>query len=204
MTIQTGNAVRAIAGQHAGVEGEVSEVNGQWLLVVSGEGEFRIRAKHAVLVEADEAPELPEGEVTNEDLEAAGLAHGTNDDEAEAEAEEDDEPASNLARQMRKYRAGYQPGVNASGSKTLTNADQLAIAMLRLHPAGTCAAADALFEQPAGHHAARYAALNPGQQRMNSGNRIRAGVRKGTFTLEQALEAIDAAAASPVNVPAAA
>lgn len=115
-------------------------------------------------------------------------------DEQDDEQDDDGEIGSNLASQMRKYRAGYVPATNATGSKTLTNGDGIATALLRLLPLQVCAAADALFEQPAGYHAARYASLNAGQQRMNSGNRIRAYLRKAEDQAA-ALAAVDAAIA---------
>lgn len=93
-----------------------------------------------------------------------------------------------MSQTLRKYRVTYVKAVSYSKGATLDNGDQLATALRGLTPADACALADAVLEVPAGTHAERYASLNVGQKRMNSGNRVRAAIKKGTVTIEQVLE----------------
>jgi hypothetical protein len=156
--------------------------------------EKKVRLSSLELLPQDEQDEQDEIDMNDADVESSGIE--------EAEEEQD---ASPLARQMRKYRAGYTAGVNASGSKTLTTGDRLAEALLPLFPAGVCALADVVLQEAPGFHAARYAILNPGQQRMNAGNRIRAWLRKNESSTDAVLAQAAVVAATPaLNTPAAA
>lgn len=90
---------------------------------------------------------------------------------------------STMSRTLRHYSVRYLPAKNASGCSTKINGDPLAIAWLALDVDAFCIYAAALL----GMSPRAYAHLNPGQQRMNYGNRLRAQIRKGNITEDQAL-----------------
>ena len=127
------------------------------------------------------------------DVKAAAKAQALKDREiarAMGEEDEDDDastPGRLMARTLKSYAVGYVPAKNATGGSTKTNGDPLAIAWLSLDVAEFCAYAGGLL----GLAPSLYRHLNPGQQRMNFGNRIRAQIKRGTLTIEQALAAID-------------
>ncbi len=87
--------------------------------------------------------------------------------------------AAKMSSQLAKYRVNYKIGLTAEGNKSLHNGDLLACFLERKSPEEVCAIADKWTGSENGHHAARYAKLNPGQRRMNAGNRLRALVKKG-------------------------
>jgi hypothetical protein len=91
-------------------------------------------------------------------------------------------PGQKMARTLDRYKAGYVPCVASSGAASQNNGDEIAGILAGMTPEATAALADAILAVEAGTHAARYAALNPGQIRMNSGNRIRAAHKRGDAT----------------------
>ena len=170
---EVGCTVEVQDGPHEGEQGEFLSLQRGWARVLLESGEeasFRLSALQ-VLADEDEADAAEQAE-DDADLQDAD------------EADEDEDLSSPLARQIRKYRGGYTPGTNASGSKTLHCGDVLAQLLLSLEPLQVAWVADALLEQPTGWHEARYSALNPGQVRMNCGNKLRAAYKKGTFDLD--------------------
>ena len=92
-----------------------------------------------------------------------------------------------MSQTLRKYRVGYEKAVSYSKGATLDNGDALATAMRGLTPAQACELADLATGSEVGTHLARYASLNVGQQRMNSGNRVRSLIKKGELAVEAAL-----------------
>ena len=72
----------------------------------------------------------------------------------------------------------------AAGRGTLNNGDQIAIAFEVLNAAQVNTIADTLLKVAKGFHGKKYAKLNTGMQRMNSGNRIRAAVKRGDITIK--------------------
>lgn len=104
---------------------------------------------------------------------------------------EDDRPTkpagtSNLATTIRAYRKQYATATAPNGRKTQNNGDSIATALLRITPEAMAAFIQTKFP------GLSYAHLNPGQQRMNMGNRIRTLAKKGDadtlLWLEQAQE----------------
>lgn len=94
--------------------------------------------------------------------------------------------AANMSRQLQKYRGGYQECVTASGNKSLNNGDEVASWLEGKDWAEVCRLADEVLGEEPGFHATKYERLNPGQRRMNSGNRIRAAVKRGDFQVPAA------------------
>lgn len=94
-------------------------------------------------------------------------------DEVEEALEEASEAASRMAEALRKARQHYVKARRPSGAATAHNGDTIAKELLDYEPLEVAALADRCLALPKGTHAARYDGLNPGQIRMNSGNRIR-------------------------------
>lgn len=95
---------------------------------------------------------------------------------------EDDETAgSKMAETLSRYRSRYVPTLSAKGKKSLCNGDPLALLLsgLDLPALFALAASVGLVDCEE-----RYQSLNPGQKRMNVGNRLRAIVKKGTAAID--------------------
>ena len=104
-------------------------------------------------------------------------------EELEALFQEMDKPARNMSSQLAKYRPGYKPTIAGSGAKSLSNGDDLAQFLEHKTPEQVCKLADEACGEPDGFHAAKYERLNPGQRRMNAGNKIRARWKKGEWSI---------------------
>lgn len=99
------------------------------------------------------------------------------------------------AATLKKYRdqGNYSHSDGFSGL-SLNNGDTTALSLAMFDPKRVMAIAEAVLPGLAkGELAKRYAKLNPGMQRMNSGNRIRAALKKGTITNAQLKKAMKAA-----------
>ena len=101
------------------------------------------------------------------------------DDEDEDEGLMDEESVgSRMARQLKAARVRYMKTKRPSGAASADNADVIAKALRDHEPLEVCEIADKVFKLPIGSHESKYSKLNPGQKRMNSGNRIRGLWRK--------------------------
>lgn len=99
--------------------------------------------------------------------------------------DDDDEGSqSKLARTIAKYRHKYVPTLAASGKKSLSNGDELAMLLAGLEATQVCDLADELLGFPLGYHFAKYCHLNKGSQRMNAGNKIRAALKRGDLAFD--------------------
>lgn len=87
--------------------------------------------------------------------------------------------AAKMASTLNKYRTGYEDTASHSGRLSKHNGDDVAAALAGAAPEAVIAAAELLLSLEVGELAAKYAHLNPGQRRMNAGNRIRAAVKRG-------------------------
>lgn len=110
-------------------------------------------------------------------------------DAADNDATENTTPAT-MAQHLRKYRAKYVKthGYNKQGS--LDNGDNVAKLLRSLEPARVVALAEVVLGKKTGELAERYANLNLGQKRMNSGNLIRNAVKRGDTTAAKIKAAI--------------
>ncbi len=99
------------------------------------------------------------------------------------ELDNEDHTGNKMAGVLANYRAGYVPSIAASGKKSLSNGDAVAKALEGKAAEEVLQIADSLLGLPSGTLQSQYARLNPGQQRMNAGNRLRAAVKKGTIAV---------------------
>ena len=83
-----------------------------------------------------------------------------------------------MSKQLKAARVRYTKTRRPSGAASADNADAIARALRDYEPLEVCEIADRVFNLPLGSHKSKYSRLNPGQQRMNSGNRIRGLWRK--------------------------
>ena len=90
-----------------------------------------------------------------------------------------------MAQTLLRYRGGYQDTVSSSNRPSLHNGDPVAVFLQGQEPALVMAAAERILGLDAGFLSEKYQSLNPGQQRMNSGNRIRAALKRGDITASQ-------------------
>lgn len=131
--------------------------------------------------------------------EARLKAEAGEQDEPKAEEEEDDD-LSNLARTMKKYRSSYEDAVkvhaDGKSAKTKINGDPLSKLLLDREPDDVVEIAERALGMVPGTLSSKYAKLNPGQRRMNSGNRLRAAIKRGDLTVDAIMTAMHAAEAA--------
>lgn len=96
--------------------------------------------------------------------------------------EADDAKGRGMSATLLKYRASYVDTVSSSNRPSLHNGDVVAKFLAGQDPLIVMAAAERILGLDTGFLTAKYASLNPGQQRMNAGNRIRAALKRGDIT----------------------
>ena len=121
-------------------------------------------------------PEAKLGRVSNDDL--IWLM------EISVLLQEDNKPRT-MSATLLQYRAKYQPTVAYSGRASLNNGDAVAEFLAGKTPDEVLKAAEKILGLDDGELQERYANLNPGQQRMNGGNRIRAALKRGDITTDE-------------------
>lgn len=89
-----------------------------------------------------------------------------------------------MANTLAKYRVGYVVSVTADGRKSLNNGDELAELLEGLDHMQVARVAELALDLEIGFLATKYAKLNNGQIRMNSGNRIRAALKSGKIYID--------------------
>jgi hypothetical protein len=100
------------------------------------------------------------------------------DDEQDGDEAEAETTSSKMADALRKARPRYTSYTRPLGGKSLDCGDKIAQTLRDLEPEEVCDLADKVLQLPTGYHLAKYAGLNPGQKRMNSGNKIRSCFKK--------------------------
>jgi hypothetical protein len=115
--------------------------------------------------ESDDDLEDEESDESDDDLE----------DEESDESDDDleDEAPCSMAEQLRRARVRYVKTKRPSGAGSMDNGDTIAKNLRDFEPEEVMTIADRVCEESAGFHATKYDGLNPGQKRMNSGNKIR-------------------------------
>lgn len=89
---------------------------------------------------------------------------------------------SSMAAQLRAARVHYAKTKRPDGASSADCADAIAKALRDYEPLEVCEVCDRVFGLEVGTTAHRYFDLNPGQKRMNAGNRIRATWKKAWAT----------------------
>lgn len=151
------------------------------MMVIHGDDEF--------LVEDKDGRQIT---ISNESYEPFKVAASKVEPAPEGEAPEtddegEDEPTT-MSSHIRKYRPRYTKTKAYSGSTSLNNADEVAKALGGLTPKQVASLAmELIHECP--DLGALYGHLNPGQIRMNSGNRIRAAIKRGDLKAEEVTKA---------------
>jgi len=102
--------------------------------------------------------------------------------DADAPEESDKLSASGMAAQLRAARAHYTKTKRPDGASSADCADAIAKALRDYEPLEVCEVCDRVFDLEVGTTAHKYFSLNPGQKRMNAGNRIRATWKKAWAT----------------------
>ncbi|MEM6771664.1 MAG: hypothetical protein AAF597_13855, partial [Bacteroidota bacterium] len=102
------------------------------------------------------------------------------DGDIEKARPKDVEPISErvMKRQLARARKRYQRTESYGGDVSYDNGDEVAELLRGLEPKDVCSLADVVLDTDSGFHFRRYGHLNPGQQRMNAGNRIRFALTK--------------------------
>lgn len=102
-------------------------------------------------------------------------------------------PKRSKSEQLKQYKAGYETYQGPNGNLSMDNGDDVAQVLRGASPEAVMAAAEKLKGLEPGTLATRYADRNNGAKRMNSGNIIRALVRRGDKTAKEVAAAIKAA-----------
>ena len=105
------------------------------------------------------------------ELAGADLDEDEKSDESDDDLE--DEAPCSMAEQLRRARVRYVKTKRPGGAGSMDNGDTIAKNLRDFEPGEVMTIADRVCEESAGFHAAKYDGLNPGQKRMNSGNKIR-------------------------------
>ena len=128
----------------------------------------------------------------------------SDEDEDRDDSDEDDlgeETAGcRMSEQLKAARVRYAKTKRPSGAASADNADAIAKALRDYEPSEVCEIADRVFNLPLGSHESKYSRLNPGQKRMNSGNRIR-GLWRKLWTTDDKIEIVRVADIVGVVLP---
>lgn len=103
---------------------------------------------------------------------------------AEQDDDENEDGSRKMASTLNRYRAGYTDTVSCSSRLSKNNGDDVAVMLAGAEPLAVIWAAERLLGLESGELATKYAHLNPGQKRMNAGNRIRAAIKRGDATID--------------------
>ena len=96
----------------------------------------------------------------------------------------DEEGVRTMATQLKRYAPGYEDCTSHSGRKSLCTGDDLSHLLSGMEPEEVCRLAEKVLGLDNGELVARYENLNPGQKRMNAGNRIRSAIKAGDVELD--------------------
>lgn len=105
--------------------------------------------------------------------------------------DDEDEKVRAMSKTLNAYKPTYKPTITHNGTKSLNNGDAIAEALTAMVPLDVVLFAEKMLGKE-GELTERYAHLNPGQKRMNSGNLIRGAIRRGDLTEEEVAAALTA------------
>lgn len=106
-------------------------------------------------------------------VELAGADLDEDEESDESDDDLEDEAPCSMAEQLRRARVRYVKTKRPNGAGSMDNGDTIAKNLRDFEPEEVMTIADRVCGLSAGFHAAKYDGLNPGQKRMNSGNKIR-------------------------------
>ena len=89
-----------------------------------------------------------------------------------------------MSETLLRYRQRYEATTAYSGRSSLHNGDPIAEHFAGMSPLEVMQEAENLLGLDNGELVARYENLNPGQQRMNAGNRVRAAIKRGDLDVK--------------------
>ena len=90
-------------------------------------------------------------------------------------SDEDEPQPRGMAKTLNRYRGNYEPHLTPQGKTSLSNGDWLAQQLAGLTPGEVLSVGGRVLGLDV---RGLYGHLNPGQQRMNAGNRLRAAIKK--------------------------
>jgi len=141
---------------------------------------------HAAFASDDADPTVPEGGFAYDDYDSS------EEDDAQAADEDVLTPGKLMGHTLRRYAVAYVTVTNANKAKTKVCGDALSFALKDLQPEEVAELASGLLGKPVD----LYDHLNPGQVRMNWGNRLRAAVKRGDLDEANVLAAISGVVAT--------
>lgn len=92
--------------------------------------------------------------------------------------------ATKMSRTLTAHRKGYVSARSHTGKFSQHCGDDLAVMLSGSDPTTICAVAEKVRDLKGGELTERYAHLNQGQIRMNSGNLIRGAIKDGFTTVD--------------------
>jgi hypothetical protein len=107
------------------------------------------------------------------------------DEELVSQPDGDEDATPTMSGQCTKYRKRYVDSVSASNRMSKNNGDELSRLLAGATSEAVMKIAEIALDLGRGFLLTKYENMNNGQQRMNSGNRLRAALKKGTLSLEQ-------------------
>lgn len=167
-TFTIGQAVTVTnpATDHQPLAGTIEKEAKGWFNVRLADGRI-VSARAGSLTDA-----TPKGPTFAEMV--APLAQQPDQPTSDEQAEDVPHERHPMAVALEQARKHYVKCRRPDGSNTAHNGDLIAKALRDLEPVEVAYLADKVLDVPEGFHVGRYGKLNPGQVRMNSGNRIRA------------------------------
>ena len=187
--------VTTAATDQCAATGTISSITAGWYIITLDVPDVFPKAKDGkVSARANSMTLLPAAVVTSKPAPAAiapsarkSSAKEYDDDDKDQDEDRDDSDEDDLgeesagcrmSEQLKAARVRYTKTRRPSGAASADNADAIAKALRDYEPLEVCEIADRVFNLPLGSHESKYSSLNPGQKRMNSGNRIRGLWRK--------------------------
>jgi hypothetical protein len=95
---------------------------------------------------------------------------------------------------LAQYRVGYENSHTPSGRASKRCGDDLSKLLTGLDGTQTIRLAERVLELEADFLFDKYSSLNEGQRRMNAGNRLRGGIKRGDYDLSHVKAVLKAAA----------
>lgn len=180
--------VTTAATDRCAATGFVSSITAGWYIITLDVPDVFPKAKDGkVSARANSMTLLPATVVTSKPAPAAiapsarkSSAKEYDDDDKDQDDDDKDQGdvGCQMARQLAAARVRYSKTKRPSGSASADCADSIARALRDYEPLEVAQLCDKVFNLPANTTSMKYAHLNNGQIRMNSGNRIRAYWKK--------------------------